>query len=168
MPSPRPQNTLICGPALLASLRVCTLGSLSLTILATPVGTASFRSLPIRLSTISSARCVWIFTEHMLTPPTVLPGFRWRLLATLDGWLLQPSCRGARFSILLLQDILKPLQVFLWSFISWLWAGRSIPQKGRRQHFSMNSAPHPKAQDGPTLPAVFIGALGGKSWEEKG
>lgn len=89
-----------------------------------------------------------------------------------DGgcWLLHLSnlpAGEARFSILLLQDILKPLQVFLWSFISWLWAGKASRGR-RRQHFSMNSAPHPKAQDGPTLPAVFIGALGGKSWEEKG
>lgn len=85
MPSPRPQNTVTCGPALLASLRGCTLGSLSLTILATPVGTPSFRSLPIRLSTISSVRCVWIFREPVLTPPTVLPDFR------CGCWLLNLS-----------------------------------------------------------------------------
>lgn len=85
MPSPRPQNTLTCGPALLASLRGCTLGSLSLTVLATPGGTPSFGSLPIRLSTISSARCVWIFREQVLTRPTVLPGFR------CGCWLLHLS-----------------------------------------------------------------------------
>ena len=164
MPSPRPQNTLICGPALLASLRGCTLGSLSLTILATSVGTPSFRSLPIRLSTISGARCVWIFREHVLT----LPQF------SLASDAAVGCCMSATFlkEAKILNSPLSGHPATLTGFpleLHLLALGRKeYPTEVEETASHMNSAPHPEAQDGPTLPAVFTGTMGGKSWEEKG